>query len=199
MGASGQTFTTSLRRPWWLVAVVLGCEPVGLHFGEVPLEVVANVYVERLEPGSLTTELGAFCRAPSAFSSGTNLGTTNTSAGGVALAAAEYAGADAQLEPATEDQIVWSTSDGSLVVRLIQDLRVLEEHVFDRPFLESGRATRIELALRNGEQYGFTVWGSAFCEQCPPHAPGGGETCFPETHIQDDSSDTPAVLFEVDD
>lgn len=166
-----RVFALAPSSMWSLLA--FGCAPATVDFGELPRAALANVYFEKT--GLHSEELGALC---------------------------------ADVETVTQDsydvtdsggyEAVWVTGGNKLVLRVVRGAQVVSEHSFDRAFLESGAFQRIELTMSDGEQLAYTVWGSSACEACPPYAPGGGETCFPETHTKPGtvSGDTPGVVVD---
>jgi hypothetical protein len=145
---------------------LFGCDPVTVDFGELEPKALANVYFEKI--GITSVELGSHCANPQSVSQDEYW---MTDTGGY--------------------QAVWVTGEDQLILRLVHNDQVVDEHTFDRTFLESGEFERMEFTLLDGEQLAYTVWGASSCESCPPYAPGGGETCFPDTHIKPGTTQEP--------
>lgn len=139
-------------------ALAWGCTPVAVDFGQVAPPAVANIYLEK--SGAVSVELGSYCADVQSVSQGEY---TMTDTGGY--------------------QAVWVTGESQLVLRLVNGAQVVDEHLFDQTFLDSGKFERREFTLPNGDQLAYVVWGADSCEHCPPYAPGGS-TCFPETHTK---------------
>lgn len=69
------------------------------------------------------------------------------------------------------------SNDDGLSIRLHVGDEIVEEHNYDRVFIESGEVDRFVLTVPDDAEFSYAVWGADECETCPPspHAPLPGD------------------------